>query len=224
MKDLPFNRRLRPVGPAVIGLAGGVGAGKSQVAAILGELGCIVSDSDAQSRAALERPEVRDRLVGWWGAGVLGSDGLVDRRRIASIVFSDPEARRRLEGLVHPLIHQARAEEFTRANSAGVRAVVIDAPLLFEAGLDRECDAVIFVDSPPEVRLARVAAARGWDEAELRRREAAQLPLEEKRARCEHLVKNLGSTADLREQVKSVLEAILINLEGKRSPRPPRAG
>lgn len=193
----------------IIGLSGGIGAGKSAVAQILGELGCAVSDSDAQSRAALDRPDVRSRLVGWWGPELVGPDDKVDRRRIASIVFSDPEARRRLEGLVHPIIKLQRDEERARARAAGARALVIDAPLLFEAGLDRECQAVIFVEAPESERLARVRANRGWDEAELRRREAAQLPLEEKRRRSSVLIKNDGSRADLREQVRRALESVL---------------
>ena len=84
-----------------------------------------------------------------------------------------------------------------------------DAPLLFEVGLERECDAVIFVDAPRELRLARVRATRGWDDAELARREASQLPLDEKRRRSTDVVENSGDPAALRRAVERVLAAII---------------
>lgn len=179
-------------GVPVIGLAGGIGAGKSAVARVTAELGCAVSDSDALAREALEREDVRTQLVSWWGEGVIGTDGKVDRGAVARIVFGDDEQRLRLEGLVHPLVRVSRGEAIARARDAGARAFVIDAPLLFEAGLDAECDVVVFVDAPRELRLARVREHRGWDEAELDRREAAQLAVEEKRRRADVVVLNDG--------------------------------
>lgn len=198
----------------VIGLAGGIGAGKSLVGSILRSLGCLVIDSDARAKAALDRPDVRDQLVLWWGDGVLDHDGRIDRSKIAAIIFDDPQQRQRLEALVHPIVRQDRAAaiaEARRAEAGGppVRAVVIDAPLLFEAGVDRECDAVIFVDAPPSIRQDRVKS-RGWNEAELRRREVAQLPLEEKRRRATHIVSNAGSREELEKAVADVLDKITL--------------
>lgn len=194
----------------VIGLAGGVGSGKSTVAGVFAELGCLVIDSDRRARAALDRPEVRDQLAAWWGPAILGPDGRVDRARVSDIVFADPEQRRRLEGLVHPIVRQDRAGMIAEAAAAGgVRAVVIDAPLLFEAGLDRECDAVIFVDAPEAQRLERVRQARGWDEAELRRREAAQMSLEEKRSRATVVIPNNGDVAALRAAAAAALDRVI---------------
>lgn len=197
----------------VIGLAGGIGAGKSEVGRIMAAKGCLVIDSDREARAMLDRPDVRDELVRWWGEAILAPDGRVNRAAVADIVFKDQEQRRRLEALVHPLLKAARREIIDRAqrgesaDGPPPRAIVIDAPLLFEAGVDRECDTVVFVDAPREARLARVAA-RGWDEAELARRESAQLPLEQKRARSAHVVMNTGSIADLEMQVEGVLRRI----------------
>ncbi len=193
--------------PKVIGIAGGIGSGKSEVAGILAELGCIVSDSDAEGRRALERDDVRAALVGWWGKGVLDPAGRIDRSRVASVVFADPSQRRRLEALVHPIIHTAREHAF--AANPRAPACVIDAPLLFEAGLDKLCDAVLFVDTPRQQRLDRLRSTRGWDEQELARREAAQIPLEEKRKRCAYCLMNQGERADLKRQVQSALAAIL---------------
>jgi len=197
----------RPI--KVIGITGGVGAGKSALAARFADLGCVVSDSDAHARAVLAQPDVCQTLARWWGPSVLTPDGRADRTRIASIVFSDPEARRRLEDLVHPLIAKVRAAERDRAVAAGAPAMVIDAPLLIEAGLDRECDAVVFADAPREVRAARVHAARGWDEAELHRREAAQLPLDQKRRRCHFVLNTDRPPADIALDARAVLDAVL---------------
>lgn len=239
----------------VIGLVGGIGAGKSAVARTLESLGCVVMDSDAQAKALLDDAGVRDTLVSWWGARVLKSEeaggegkasgGRIDRAAVAGIIFGAPAERRRLEMLIHPMLHaerRRRIQEIEAARSApfldsptsspttsatsstaspaasfpttAPAAIVIDAPLLFEAGVDRECDAVIFVEAPFEARLKRVCESRGWDEAELRRREASQLPLEEKRRRARHVVENTGSLDDLGAQVGRVLRQIISDHTG----------
>lgn len=202
--------------PVVIGLAGGIGAGKSEVAAILAELGCLVSSSDAEARAVLREPEVRDELVRWWGLGVLGADGHVDRGAVAAIVFADPGQRLRLEALIHPRLVSVRAALIERAGATGVQAVVIDAPLLFEAGVDGECDAVIFVDAPLDVRERRVRESRGWAEGELARRERAQMPLADKRARSDSVIENASDRSQLRARVEAVLAKILRTLNDGR--------
>lgn len=189
----------------VVGLVGGIGAGKSAVAKALGELGFLVVDSDQEAKAALDRPEVRTRLVSWWGSEILDGQGRVDRKRVAGVIFSDGAQRARLEGLIHPLVKATRGELAERARQQGRRGVIVDAPLLFEAGVDQECDFVIFVDAPREQRLERVRA-RGWDEAELSRRENAQLSLEEKLRRADAVVLNDRSLDDLRARVAQVVE------------------
>lgn len=193
----------------VIGIAGGIGAGKSEVGRILQRLGCVVSDSDLGARAALEEDLVRRTLIGWWGPGVYDAAGQADRAAIGRIVFADASQRTRLEGLIHPRLKAGREAMKAAAEVAGARAFIVDAPLLFEAGLEAECDAVIFVEAPAEQRLARVRATRGWDEAEWRRREAAQLTLEEKRCRSGYAVANSTDRTDLERQVRTVLEAII---------------
>lgn len=198
-------------GRPVIGLVGGIGAGKSAVASIWAELGCAVSHSDDLARAAFEDPAVRDALLAWWGPRILIGDGdaagRIDRRAIGAIVFGDEAERRRLEGLVHPWIERAREASFAAA-PASTRAFVIDAPLLFEAGLDRICDAVVFVDAPPDARLERLGRTRGWDADELARREAAQWPLDRKRASAHHVLRNAGDMAALRDEARRLLETI----------------
>lgn len=176
--------------PLVIGLAGGIGAGKSAVARAFGRAGCAVIDSDAEARAALNRPEVLTTLKKWWGASVVGADGKADRVGLARVVFANAAERKRLEDLVHPLIRRTRASAQAEARRAGAPAIVYDAPLLFEAGLDALCDAVVWVECPRGERLRRVRESRGWDEAELTRREAAQWDADLKRSKCPHRIDN----------------------------------
>ncbi len=203
--------------PVIIGLAGSVGAGKSTVAKLLEGHGCVVVDSDAAVRELLTTDKVRDELVRWWGPGVVGADGRLDRSSIARIVFADEAERRRLEAYIHPLLKPGRDRAIQEAARTGAPGVVLDAPLLFEAGLDRECDAVIFVDADRAQRLARVGASRGWNEQELARREKSQLPLEDKSRRADYLVDNSGDRATLAETVAGVFSKIM-EQRGRRGP------
>ena len=191
----------------MIGLTGGIGAGKSTVAGLLASMGCVVSDSDRDAAAVLETVEVKERLRAWWGDDILAEDGTLDRGAIAARIFDDPRERGRLENLVHPLVHERRRARFQEA-PRDARALVIDAPLLFEAGLDEECDAIIFVDAPRELRVHRVLTERGWDESEIDRREAAQLPLDEKRNRATAVINNHAATDRLENDVRAFLESM----------------
>lgn len=194
--------------PPVIGIAGGVGSGKSTVAAILDSLGCLVLNADEQAKTILDTPDVRTEIVKWWGEVVLADDGSVDRSVVASIVFADPQQLRRLESILHHRVIQMQKDAIENADPAVTPAVVLDIPLLFEAGMDAECDAILFVDTPEADRLARVQATRGWDEAELTRRQASQWPLEAKKTKSDFVVMNGGDEADLKIQVREVFERI----------------
>lgn len=201
---------------AVIGLVGGIGSGKSTVAKAFADLGCVVSDSDKAGAAVLKRAEVVKELVLWWGDEILDGDGAVDRKEVAKIVFRDKEQRERLEKFVHPLIHADRHALIRSSRlDGGIRGVIVDAPLLYEAGVDSECDAVVFVQTPKRIRARRVQESRGWDESELDRREKAQMGLELKRDRADHIVTNGGSLDDLPPQVARILEEIESSLREK---------
>jgi len=193
----------------VIGLSGAPGAGKSAAADALRERGCVVLDADREVRSLLQTEDVRDTLASWWGEGVLDEQGEVDRRAVASIVFSDDAERARLERLLHPLVIERQKEQIAEAAARGEQAVVLDAPLLMEAGIDRLCDAVIFVDASRETRLERVRAARGWGADELDRREKSQAPLEKKRSRADYIVNNDGDLPALHRQVRRAFATIM---------------
>jgi dephospho-CoA kinase len=200
----PTAARDRPT----IGIAGGIGSGKSTVARILARLGCEVCISDDTARAVLDAPEVRAAVIDRAGAGVRAPDGSVDRAALGRALFADPALRADVERIMHPRIEARRRAQFAAA-PLSTRALIIDAPLLFEVGLERECDAVLFVDTPRDLRLARVRASRGWDDAELARREASQIPLGEKRRRSSDLVANTGDPAALEAAVAAALDAII---------------
>jgi dephospho-CoA kinase len=184
----------------IIGLIGGVASGKSAVGAALARRGAVVFNADEFGHAVLKESEVRDALVKRWGPGVLGKDGEISRPAVARIVFArTPEGeqeREYLEQLVHPGIRRRIEAAIQALPETSIPAVVIDAALLLEAGWASVCTAIVFVDASREQRLAR-ARTRGWSDDEFSRREAAQLPIEEKRRRASYVLENFGTLADL---------------------------
>ena len=197
-------------GKPIIGIAGGIGSGKSHIARLLGELGCAVIDSDAQVKAAYLDPSVLVKLREWWGESVVTAEGLPNRKVIAQKVFSDEDERKRLEGLLHPLVAELRGKEMEAlAKDPSIVAFVWDTPLLFEAGLSGKCDAILFVDTPLEIRQERVARTRGWSAGEVLRRENLQWPLDRKRQISDYVIQNTADAGDARDQVRDVLSRIL---------------
>lgn len=188
----------------VVGLAGGIASGKSSVAKAFASLGWLVIDFDTLVREKLHDPKVRDTLVSWWGASIKRPDGSVDRARVADIVFNDDAQRQRLERLVHPLVWRTHEQAQAEAEKAGAVGAVLDAPLLYESGLNRECDAVVYIDAPLEVRAQRALSSRGWSREELLRRESAQFPTEEKARLSRFSVDNSGNPDKLLEQVAAI--------------------
>ncbi len=193
--------------PPVIGIVGGIGAGKSMVAEILASLGCFVADADRYAHEALKDPGVVEQLREHWGGDVIGEDGTPDRAAIGAIVFVDDGERAWLERILHPLVCQRRNVEFASAPK-DVPALVIDAPLLIEAGLDKDCDYLVFVEAPRSERLDRVARNRGWNEQELERRENAQDNLARKRLNSDFIIDNDGDLSTLRARVEEFLASI----------------
>lgn len=192
----------------IIGLSGGIGSGKSTVARLLAECGAAVIDSDELNRQELQSPEVIETLVSWWGEGVRrkedgrGNSGL-DKDRIAKIIFSDAEQRKRLEQFVHPRIARQRDRLIaTYQLDPSVKLIVVDSPLLLESGTDRACDQVVFVDADDAVRLERVTGRRRWSAEDWKSREKSQIALDKKRSRADHVVVNNSSDlAQLRTAV-----------------------
>ncbi len=184
----------------MVGLTGGIGSGKSTVAARLAELGALVVDSDEQARAVVAPgTDGLAEVVAEFGAGVLGSDGSLDRAALAGLVFGDESARRRLEALVHPRV-RARVAEFV-ASAPPDAVVVNDVPLLVESGLAASYDLVVVVLADQGRRIERLAAARGLTADEARSRMAAQATDAQRRAVADVVIVNDGTLAQLRAAV-----------------------
>ena len=190
----------------VVGLLGGIGSGKSQVAAAFARHGARIIAGDQLGQAALRDPDIRAGLVSRWGQGVVDDNGEIDRRRLAAIVFADPAERRALEAITHPWIRQRIHAEVAEArNDPRARLIVLDAAVMLEAGWNEVCDRLVYVDAPREVRLQRVARQRGWNEKEMQAREQAQLPLTEKAVRADHVLDNSATLEHLNRQVNDLL-------------------
>jgi dephospho-CoA kinase len=199
-------------GKPIIGIVGGIGSGKSFVADLFAELGCLVIKSDEQVYEAYRLPEVKRALREWWGEAVFDATGEVDRQVVAQKVFVDEAQRRRLENLIHPVVTRLRDGLMRKhVDDAQVKAYVWDTPLLYEVGLDRECEAVVFVDAPRPIRLERVRQQRGWDGLELDRRENSQMALDKKRELAQYRVVNTADAASTRRQVEAVLSRVLVS-------------
>lgn len=178
----------------VLGLVGGIGAGKSTVADALVRHGGRVVAGDPLGHEALEQPDILARVVEIWGErDILTPAGKVDRKKFGWIVFPSPVERSRLEHLVHPYIEKRIREEIDKASAdPAVRFVVLDAAVMLEAGWNGECDKLIYVDAPRPVRLDRVQRQRHWTDHDLANREAVQMPPEKKKERADVVVDNGG--------------------------------
>jgi dephospho-CoA kinase len=195
-----------------VGLTGGIASGKSTVSAMLRELGAVVIDADQLAREVVAKgtPGLA-AVVEEFGPGLLTADGDLDRAAMGDLVFSDESARKRLEAIVHPLVFERIVDLETRAPEGAV--IVHDIPLLAESGRaaapDRGgFDAVIVVDAPQDVQVARMVRDRGWTEAEALSRIAAQATAEDRRAIATYLVDNTGSLEDLRAEVEKIYAAL----------------
>jgi len=198
-------RPFRPAKPVVIGLTGGVAAGKSTVAGLFGAHDLVVIDADAHARAVATDPTVLAAVGAEFGAETVAG-GKFDRAALARIVFADPAARQRLEAILHPPIRARILAELDAARAGG-SSVVLDAPLLLETGLVEFCDHTVHVEAAAAVRRQR-AAARGWDEGEFERREAAQTPLAVKKARAMHTIHSDGELEDTARDVAHALDRL----------------
>jgi dephospho-CoA kinase len=190
-----------------VGLTGGVGSGKSTVAAILAELGAVVIDADAIAREVVEPGTAGlQAVVARFGPQVLTGTGTLDRAKLAAIVFSDEAARGDLNEIVHPLVGARTAELVSGADPAAV--IVQDIPLLVENALEGNFDAVVVVEADRATRLDRLQA-RGMSRPDALARMSAQAADEQRRAVADEVIENNGSRAELRDLVVAVWTRLL---------------
>jgi dephospho-CoA kinase len=193
----------------VFGLTGGIGSGKSTVAARLIERGLPVVDADALAReVVLPGSPALVEIVISFGRDVLCPDGTLDRRHLAAMVFERDSARQALEAILHPRIRALAGQRFADLEARGEPLACYEVPLLFEKGLDGSVRPVIVVVAPDAVRIDRVVARDGWTEDQARARLRAQLPLADKVARADHIIDNGGSVAATCGATDRVLTAI----------------
>jgi dephospho-CoA kinase len=196
----------------LIGLLGGVASGKSTVAELFRQLGAEVLDADRIGHEVLRMPAVRAAVGGRWGKDVIGSDGEVDRPALAKIVFAPapdgPRELAELERITHPEIRRRLKAEIDEMARRGTIVAILDAPVMLKAGWNELCNALVFVDSPADQRLAR-AVARGWSPAEFARREASQEPVEEKRRLADFVLDNSHDVSYIQSQVERCWQRLL---------------
>jgi dephospho-CoA kinase len=206
--------------PPVLGLIGGIGSGKSRVAAELIRHGARVIAADEFGHEALRQPPIKEALLQRWGNSILREDGEINRRRLGAIVFADPAERRALEAEVFPFIERRIKEEVAKAcQDSAARCVVLDAAIMLETGWDRVCDWVIYIHAPRAQRWLRLARSRGWTEKEVLQRSQAQLPLTAKVTRADFVIDNSGDEDYLQKRVDKLLKQ-LHNLNYKDSLNP----
>ncbi len=190
----------------VVGLTGSIAMGKSTLAAMFRALGAPVFDADAAVHDIYRGVEARGVEAAFPGVLI---EGAVDRERLSRYVVGDPEAMKRLEAIVHPAVAARRARFLEDARRAGARAALLDIPLLFETGGDRNVDVVVVVSARPEVQRARALARAGADAARFEALLKRQTPDEEKRRRAHFVIDTSGSLGDSRRQAEDFLRAIV---------------
>jgi dephospho-CoA kinase len=184
-----------------------MGSGKSQVAAELAKRGARVISGDRLGHEALRQPEIRCKIMEQWGREILDERGEIDRRKLGHIVFADAVERRKLEALVFPWIEAGIQREIAKAQAdPEVNLVVVDAAIMIEAGWNKFCNRIVYVDAPRNLRLKRLAAQRGLSAREVEMREAAQLSVTEKADHADDFVDNSGSPEQLVQQLEKLLD------------------
>ena len=192
-----------------VGLTGGIATGKSHVRAVFEALGVPTIDADvlahkavAPGSAAFEAVKAR------FGPSVLDSAGGLDRRKLGSVVFADPQARKDLEGIIHPEVVEAIDRWFSSLDARVHPFAIADVPLLYEAGRERDYDVVIATAGELPTQIRRVMARDGISEGEAKQRIAAQLPIEEKVRRADHVIRTDGLLASTNAQVHEVYKRL----------------
>lgn len=193
-----------------MGLTGGIGSGKSAVSRLLADLGAVVVDADLIAREVVASGTVGLAAVAQeFGSQVLQADGSLDREALGQLVFNDPEALRRLNAVVHPLIGERTSELVEQARELGTQVLVHDVPLLVENGMAELYDVVVVVAASPATQLDRLVRLRGMREQDARARISSQAVLADKVSIATHVVHNDGPIRELPPQVDVLWEQLL---------------
>jgi dephospho-CoA kinase len=195
----------------IIGILGGIGSGKSTVAAEFAKLGCKVIDADKIAHEMLDRETVKEEIAGLFGEAILDSSGRIEHKKLAGVVFASGDKLASLNRVIHPLV-LARAEElieqYNQQNQ--VKAIVLDMPLLVEVGWDRRCDRLIFVDCEQKTRAER-AKKQDFDKNHIKIREKFQISLDNKAALADNTIENNSDSSAMVRQVADIFSDIMNN-------------
>ena len=187
-----------------IGLTGGIGTGKSEVTRLLEALGASVIYADRIGHEAYKHPSpIWQEVVSAFGKGILGSDGEIDRKKLGSLVFSDPGAMEKLNAIMHPKMAEIIDDKISHFRNAGAEMVVVEAALLLEAGWDAMVDEVWLVHAPKEAIVERLKIRSHLSEGEVEDRMRSQLSYEESSRRAQVVIHNTGDLSELHSKVKS---------------------
>ena len=195
----------------IIGIMGGIGSGKSTVAAEFAKLGCKVIDADKIAHELLKRDAIKEKIVAFLGLDVVDSKGNINRKKLGEIVFADYDKLTMLNGIIHPLVIERveeLIEQYTRQNQ--IKAVVLDMPLLVEIGWAERCDKLIFVNCEQKIRAER-AKKMGFDKNQLKIRENFQISLDSKVALADNVVENNSDFSAMVRQIADIFSDIMNN-------------
>lgn len=194
----------------IIGILGGICSGKSTVAAEFAKLGCAVIDADEIVHELLEKKTIREKIVGLFGRDVVDSEGKIDSRKLADIVFADTDKLSSLNKIIHPFVLERTEELIEQYNSQSqVKAIVLDMPLLVEVGWEKRCDKLIFVDCKQELRVDRARKLGIIEENQLKMRENFQISLDNKVAITDNTIDNNSGFPALSKQIADIFSCIM---------------
>lgn len=193
----------------LVGLTGGIASGKSTVARILANLGAAIINADVLAREVVEPDQdAWKEIVATFGAAILQADRTLDRAKLRTTIFNDPEARKKLESIIHPRVRALAEKRIGEHAAAGYAVIVYEVPLLFEGNLHEWLRPVILVACDVATQLRRLQERDRLDPAQAQKHIDAQMSLEEKRRLADYVIENNGSLEDLERQVRAVLEKI----------------
>ena len=195
----------------IIGILGGIASGKSTVAKEFAKLGCKVIDADAIAHELLNNEKIKEKIVALFGREILDLARKIDRKKLAGIAFADADKLLHLNGILHPFVlerAEAMIEQYECQN--GVKAIVLDIPLLMEVGWDKRCDRLIFVDCNQKIRVER-AKKVGFDKNKIKIRENFQISLDNKARLADNTIENNSDFSTLVRQVADIFSDILDN-------------
>jgi len=191
---------------------GGIGSGKSTVAAEFAKLGCKIIDADKIAHELLENSPVKEKILASFGRAVLDSAGKIDHSKLADIAFSDADKLSALNKIIHPLVLK-RAEELIKQYNCQnqVKAIVLDMPLLMEVGWAKRCDKLIFVDCRRQLRAERAKKLGIFNENQQKIRENFQISLDNKADIADNIIDNNSGFSELAEQIADIFSCIMDN-------------